>query len=119
MNNSRTPGATNQLFARARDLMTVDRLVGDPIERDGTLIIPVVSVRGAGGFGEGTGTNSDGSAAGAGEGGGFGVSGRPVGAYVMRDGHVEWTPAVDVVRMFVTLCLTVAVLLLSRRTGSG
>jgi hypothetical protein len=32
-------------------------------------------------------------------GGGFGVSARPIGAYVIRDGEVRWRPAVDVNRL--------------------
>jgi uncharacterized spore protein YtfJ len=31
-----------------------------------------------------------------GQGGGFGLHARPVGAYVIKDGNVRWTPAVDV-----------------------
>ncbi len=53
-----------------------------------------------GGGGEGT---SD-----VGEGGGFGVSARPVGAFVLRDGEATWKPAVDVTRI-VVVCGLVAI----------
>jgi hypothetical protein len=38
-----------------------------------------------------------------GEGGGFGVSARPAGAYVIKDGRVRWWPTVDVNRLVATI----------------
>jgi len=80
-------------LAAARDAITVKRVYGDPIERDGTLIIPAAAVRGGGGGGGGTGNGPDGS--GDGQGLGFGMDARPVGAFVVRDGDVRWEPAID------------------------
>jgi len=80
-------------LAAARDAITVRRVYGDPIERDGTLIIPAAAVRGGGGGGGGTGNGPDGS--GDGQGLGFGMDARPVGAFVVRDGDVRWEPAID------------------------
>jgi uncharacterized spore protein YtfJ len=74
----------------AREAMTVKRVYGDPIEREGLTIVPAADVRGGGGGGGDADNNG---------GGGFGLTARPVGAYVVRDGRVEWTPAVDVSRI--------------------
>jgi uncharacterized spore protein YtfJ len=78
-------------LAGARDAITVKRVYGAPIERDGVTIIPVARV--AGGGGGGGGTDIEG---GQGGGTGFGIWAAPVGAYVIREGgEVEWSPAVD------------------------
>ncbi|MFI0799238.1 hypothetical protein SAMN04489729_0237 [Amycolatopsis lurida] len=37
-----------------------------------------------------------------GEGGGFGLSAKPVGAYVIKDGKPRWEPAVDMNRLLAT-----------------
>ena len=74
---------------RARDTMTVRRVFGDPIERDGVTVIPAAKIRGGGGGGgdvEGNG------------GGGFGVAATPAGAYVLKNGTVRWSPALDLNR---------------------
>jgi uncharacterized spore protein YtfJ len=80
-----------QTLAGATDAITVARVYGAPIERDGALVIPAAAVRGGGGGGGGVGPDDQGS----GTGGGFGVDARPVGAFVVRDGDVQWVPAVD------------------------
>ena len=90
----------------ARDAITVARVYGDPIERDGMLIIPAAAVRGGGGGGggEGTGPQPTGVAngesgaptgEGSGQGFGFGMDARPVGAFVVRGDDVRWEPAID------------------------
>jgi hypothetical protein len=76
------------LLAQARDAMTVKRVFGDPIERDGLLVIPVANVMG--GFGGG-GQRSDDNATGA----GFGVRATPAGVYVVDAGRVRWEPALN------------------------
>jgi uncharacterized spore protein YtfJ len=75
---------------RARDAITVKRVFGDPIERDGVIVIPAAYVSGGGGGGGGT--QPDGNV---GSGGGFGVRSRPAGALIIRDGDVRWEPALD------------------------
>lgn len=97
----------DELVKTARDTMTVRRIYADPVHLDGLTIIAVASV--AGGFGGGAGTDQEGQQ---GEGGGFGVSGRPVGVYVLKDGQVSWRPAVDVNRLagIIGLVLTAYVL---------
>jgi uncharacterized spore protein YtfJ len=79
-----------EMLTGVRDAMTVKRVYGDPIERDGILIIPGAMVGGGGGGGGDSENNG---------GGGFGISARPVGAFVVRDGNVEFEPAVDVNRV--------------------
>jgi uncharacterized spore protein YtfJ len=88
----------DSLMAQARDTITVRRVFGEPIERDGVLIIPAAAVGGGGGGGGGDAT-TDGARTESGSGAGFGVHARPVGAFVVRDGEVTWQPAIDVTRI--------------------
>ena len=81
-----------EILSGARDAISVRRVYGDPIERDGVVVIPAASVGGGGGGG---GDNEDNG------GGGFGLRARPVGAYVIKDGEVTWKPAVDPGRLTV------------------
>lgn len=82
-----------EVLAGARDAMTVQRVFGEPIEKDGMTVIPVASVSGGGGGGGGTDESGSG-----GSGGGYGVKAKPVGVYVITDGKLSWQPAVDVNR---------------------
>ena len=78
--------------AGARDAITVKRVYGDPIERDGVTIIPAARVAGAAGGGGG----QDKEGGGEGGGTGFGMYAAPAGAYIVRPtGDVEWHPAID------------------------
>jgi uncharacterized spore protein YtfJ len=70
----------------ARDAITVRRVYGEPIERDGVTVIPAAMVVGGGGGGG----DEDGNG-----GAGFGLMARPIGAWSIRDGEVSWQPAVD------------------------
>jgi len=79
---------------KARDAITVKRVFGEPIERDGVTVIPAAYVGGGGGGGGGGGRQPDGNV-GSGSGGGFGIRSRPAGALVIRDGDVRWEPALD------------------------
>jgi uncharacterized spore protein YtfJ len=86
----------DSLLQGHRDAVTVRRIYGEPIERDGVTVIPgaaVIGGTGGGGDDEGNG------------GGGFGLAGRPVGAWVIRDGEVTWRPAVDVNRILVLVAI--------------
>jgi len=82
-----------EVLTRAQDAVTVKRVYGEPIEKDGLTIIPAAAVAGGGGGGSG------GRAEQTGGGVGYGVSARPVGAYVIKDGAVSWSPAVDATRI--------------------
>jgi uncharacterized spore protein YtfJ len=79
-----------EMLSDARDAMSVKRVYGDPIERDGLTIVPAASVRGGGGGGADSENNG---------GGGFGLTARPVGVFVVKGSDVEWEPAVDVSRI--------------------
>ncbi len=80
----------DEMMEGVRDAISVRRVFGDPIEAEGVTIVPAARVGGGGGGGGDSEHNG---------GGGFGLGGRPVGAYVIRDGQVTWRPAVDVNRM--------------------
>ena len=100
-----------EMLEGAREAITVRRVYGEPIERDGVVIIPAADVRGGGGGGAGTDAAGD-----SGGGGGFGVMARPVGVYVVRDGGVHWEPAVDVSRLAIGGMVTAVVALLVLRS---
>ena len=76
----------------AQDSLTARRVYGEPYERNGVVVIPAAAVQGGGGGGGSErGENSDG-------GSGFGLTARPVGAYVIRGDDVGWQPAFDLTR---------------------
>lgn len=83
-----------QVISDARDLITARRVYGEPYEKNGLTMIPAASVRGGGGGGTGQHGDDD-----SGGGGGFGVTARPVGAWVIRGDEAKWEPAVDVTRI--------------------
>lgn len=84
-----------ELFDQARDTMTVKKVYGEPYVHEGITIIPAAKIRGGVGGGAGEGPNEQGK----GWGGGYGLTARPVGAYVIRDGTVTYVPAIDVNRI--------------------
>ena len=92
------------VLSKVQEAVHVERVYGTAVEKDGAMIIPAASVRGGGGGGGGGGLDAQG-ASGEGQGGGFGVSARPVGAFVVRDGAVTWKPAVDVTWLVVVCSL--------------
>jgi uncharacterized spore protein YtfJ len=106
----------NEILEKARDTLTVRRVFGEPIERDGTLVVPVAHVRGGAGAGSGESTRPDGEAGriGGGGGGGWGADARPVGVYVISNGEVSWQPVVDVNRVILggQIALVVGLLVL-------
>jgi uncharacterized spore protein YtfJ len=76
--------------SNALEGMHVKRVFGDPIERDGALFIPAAKIRGGGGGGGDTEGNG---------GAGFGLTAKPAGMYVIRDGEATWQPALDLNRV--------------------
>ena len=94
--NDTTTSVLDQV-QRVRDALTVRRVFGEPYELDGVTVIPVARVSGGagGGGGQGQKEGEDGS----GFGTGFGLDARPLGVYEVREGHVEWKPAIDVNRI--------------------
>lgn len=97
---------TSELFTSMQQQMDARRVFGEPIERGGVTVIPVASVMSGAGGGLGDGrvaarpndldlgdAREPGGAEAAG--GGFGLVARPIGAWVIRDGDVQWRPALD------------------------
>ena len=107
-----------QTIAGARDAITVRRVYGEPIERDGVTVIPAAAI--GGGAGGGGGEDDEGQRGG---GSGFGLGARPVGAYVIDEGDVRWEPAIDVTRLALRGQILVGLLLmlwlLRARRGRG
>ncbi|MPZ72190.1 MAG: sporulation protein [Nitriliruptorales bacterium] len=85
-----------QWVENVREVLTVQRVFGEPIERDGVTVIPVAAIGGGGGGG-----SQPADAGNEAGGGGFGMGGRPVGVYVVADGKVTWQPAFDLTRVAV------------------
>lgn len=79
-----------ELLSATRESLTSHRVFAEPVEHDGTTVIPVSAIAGGGGGGGGVQEGAEGSGA------GFGLGAKPVGAYVIRDGSVRWVPAVNV-----------------------
>jgi uncharacterized spore protein YtfJ len=104
----------NELLQQSRDTMTVNRLFGEAVERNGVTVIPVAATRGLGGGGRGEGSGPDGVGTGSGSGGGFGLNAKPAGVYVIDNNRVSWRPAVDVNRVILggQIVMIVALLVL-------
>lgn len=103
-----------QILERVTGDVPVKKVFGEPVERDGVMLVPVATVTGAGGGGSGTVPGTDGN--GQGGGGGFAFSARPVGVYVIKDGDAHWRPAMDVNRAILGGQLVGVVLLLVVRS---
>ena len=100
----------DELTRTVTDSITVKRVFAEPYERDGVTVIAAATVAGGGGGGGG----HDDERHQGGEGGGFGLTARPAGAYVIKDGQVSWRPAVDVNRLITTIGAIAVAYLLSR-----
>jgi len=119
-----------RLLDRLAEASSVRRAFGDPVERDGSLVIPVARVVGGGGGGEGGRPGAPTAEAPDadreyGSGGGFGLSVSPAGVFVVRDGKVTWQSAVDVNRIVLggQIVMVIALLvirsILRRKARSG
>lgn len=105
------------ILERMRTAGSVERVFGEPYEQDGIAVLPVASIRGGGGGGGGggEGAGDDGEdASGYGEGGGFGMTVRPVGAFVVEGGHVTWRPTLDWTRVLLAADAVLVTLFLTR-----
>jgi uncharacterized spore protein YtfJ len=102
-----------ELLAKSTDSLTVGRVFGTPIEKDGCLVIPVAWFAGGGGTGVETQPHGDGSPDSTCErvGGGFGGVTWPIGVYAVKDGKVRWVPAVDVTWVLLAAIAAVAAVL--------
>lgn len=103
----------DEIMDRAKDTITVRRVFGEPIERDGLTLVPAALVMGGSGGGQGSGAGGE-----MGEGGGLGMLGRPIGAFVITEGALSWRPVVDV-QLIACLATAVTVVCLISRSRLG
>ena len=96
-----------EVLNQTKDAITVRRVYGEPYQQDGVTIIPAANVMGGGGGGGDTEGNG---------GGGFGMSARPAGAWVIKDGEAEWRPALDLNRVILMGQIVAIVALLAVRS---
>ncbi len=96
-----------EIMQRTISGMEPGHVFAEPIERDGALFLPVAKVAGGGGGGNDTDGNG---------GGGFGLSARPAGMFVIRDGGATWQPALDMNRVILGGQLVAIVALLVLRS---
>jgi len=90
---------------------------GDPVEKDGTVLLPAAWVAGGGGGGSDMTAESAERA-----GGGFGLFARPSGSWVVTSEGAEWVPAVDLTAMMLAgsvLALSLIRLAGRRRSRRG
>jgi uncharacterized spore protein YtfJ len=99
----------------AMDHASADTVFGRPIDHDGVTVVPVARLSGGGGGGSGTGPEVDEHQP-VGIGGGLGLSAKPLGVFVIRDGRVSWRPAVDVNKIIVGGQIVAVVALLVLRS---
>ena len=118
----------DEILADAGKTLGVRRIYGDPYEKNGVTVIPAARVMGGAGGGGGTeggmtdatGVTAE-SPAGApatGSGVGFGMTGGPVGAFVIKGDDVRWVPAVDVNRLMLGFQVAIVIFFLVMRSIS-
>ncbi|MTL15391.1 sporulation protein [Nocardia seriolae] len=96
------------VLTAARDSLTVKRVFAEPIERDGTTVVVAAAVAGGGGGGGGTDKEcQEGSVV------VFGIGAKRVGAFVLKDGRVDWKPALDVNRLVLVAGRVVVAILIA------
>ncbi len=81
----------SEFLPRFADTFTARHVYSEPHTENGITIITAAAVRGGGGMGQNESQHQGG--------GGMGLSARPVGAYVLRNGRVVWKPAFDLSRI--------------------
>ncbi|MBV1854419.1 sporulation protein [Catellatospora sp. NEAU-YM18] len=91
------------------DHASANKVFGSPISQDGITVLPVAKVNGGGGGGGG------GQPEAGHEGGGFGLSAKPLGVFVIKEGRVGWRPAVDVNKVIIGGQIVLVVALLTLR----
>ena len=92
----------------ARAAMRASEVFAAPIEKNGVTIIPAAKISGGAGGG---GDQQEPQAGGM----GFGVSSRPVGAFVIKGNDVSWQPALDLNRVILMGQVVAVVALLTAR----
>jgi uncharacterized spore protein YtfJ len=101
-----------EVIKMAKDAMTVKRVYGDPLEKNGITVIPAAQVQGGGGGGKGEAPGGKGG----GSGSGFGINAKPAGVYVVKDDDVVWRPAVDVNKALSMVAVIVVAVMLGIRS---
>lgn len=76
-----------ELVDRSREQLSARMVFGEPVEREGIVMVPAARVRGGGGGGA---SGEPGET-----GGGFGMTATPAGAFIFGQGKVRWRPAVN------------------------
>jgi uncharacterized spore protein YtfJ len=117
------PGGPGHAMGKVMDNARVSTVFGEPITQGGVTVIPVARVQGKGGGGGGRGPAQGAAQGGAaqggktsgGQGGGFGLSARPAGVFVLKDGKVSWRPSVDINRIVLGGQVVAAIALLTLR----
>jgi uncharacterized spore protein YtfJ len=108
-------GSPQEAMRHVLDSARVTNVFGDPISRDDVTVIPVARIDGKGGGGGGGGPAQNGQTR-RGRGGGFGLSTRPVGAFVIKNGKVSWRPSVDVNKIVVGGQIVAVITVLAMRS---
>ncbi|KZB85806.1 spore germination protein GerW family protein [Amycolatopsis regifaucium] len=87
----------DELLKKAKDGLETKMVYGEPYHVDGVTVIVAAKVGSGGGGGDSRDEKGR-----SGEGVGFGLSVKPMGAYVIKDGKLRWEPAIDVSRVLAT-----------------
>lgn len=104
-----------ELISKTKDSLEARTVYTEPYEKEGITVIAGATL--SGGAGGGTGRDEKGQE---GEGGGFGLTAKPTGAFVIKDGKVRWEPAVDVNRLIATAgAVAIAALLVALRIAKA
>ena len=109
-----------EVLEEARDVIGVQRVYGEPMQKNGVTVIPAARIMGGAGSGSGTVPTPDGEAPAkeTGSGTGVGMMGSPAGAYVIKGEDVRWVPALDVNRIVLGAQILAIVLILAVRSVS-
>ena len=76
-------------------------MFGHPIDHDGVTVLPTAKISGGGGGGQRDGPPEVADQQSGGLGGGLGLSAKPLGVFVIKDGRASWRPAIDVNKVIV------------------
>ncbi len=108
--------ATNsveQVLGQIANAARVDNVFGQPIEREGTIVIPCAEIAVGLGMGIGSGpADEQGRPTGSGGGGGGGGRGRPIAVIVMSKDGVRVEPVLDLTKIVLATFTTGAFVLL-------
>lgn len=102
----------DELLSQSHEAFSANRVYSEPYERNGVTLITAAAIRG--GLGGGEGEDEEGNAQGSG--GGFGMSARPVGAYLVKGDEVSWIPAADTTRVIIVAQAVAVIALLVLRS---